>query len=308
MAISSDILDKLSQKYKTSSINVMKRQLKMVMGDVEVNYETLTGKIAHYCDHIEKMKYKNSKIYFQALFNVLSCINYDPYEYKLLESKLCKHRKICGEKREEKKQNLERLDNNLLMDFVISKRKHWEEQCNKQPSNKVFALNWLIASFYSDFEFAPKRPSDLIGIKYEDIEKTRIIEYECSKTGGKYVSKPLSDNIWCAVTHSRKLTHSPYLFFNIKMDSMMDTDNLRKRLYVVFDDKVNVQYLRTLWASYKYSKTKHPKEYLNHSYELNHTITTHLNDYVGEYPETEEVVVINGNKFKRMTVYVPIPS
>ena len=296
------ILAKLSHM-KQSTINVRGRQLKM-LGFSSIDENTLKGKIENAIETIESRNLANKKVYYHALLTVYKVSNHDNKELEYLEEKTLEAGKTTDKEREIKKENKYNESFNITWEQLKNTYYKLEKQCEEYPQNYNLARQWLLCALYSDNEFGPKRPVDIVNLKWDSIKENKI-NFTAIKNGFEYTSKPLSEYIFKPLIHIKKFNKGKHVFTSDKglkyeVDSLNKTV-LKKMLNTTFQE------LRQLYASYMYSLKPSPKELMRHAYELNHSLIVHIEDYVREYNEDyHEIQVLGKYRFKKITKYIMV--
>ena len=282
---------KLLQTKKPSTIMTYTKQLKC-LGLSSVDESNLKGHIQQYIDTLESKGYKNSKCYVNALLRTYECVDYDTDEINLLKHQYENHCNTSDAKRQQKKDDFDYFF--LSWRDLQHRYEYWRNMCKHYPTRDNYTC-WLLCALYSDEHFGAKRSIDIVNLTRNSI-KGNCIEFTACKNNFQYKSQPLSNHILEPLNFVLN-SHSKQTVLLTPSGCKFSTDYFRKRFRLVMgEDGVNTQYIRQLWASWKYSKRPSAKELMNHCYELNHSADKHLSDYVQEY---RTIKVIKTLKFKR---------
>lgn len=299
--ISPAIKKVMMKTLKESSINTYLRQLKC-LGLSEVTLASLKGNIANILNPDTLNKYANSKIYVNALLNVYKCVDYDEEEMSFLKAQFDSYATKSDNHRKQKKEESQAIgyfhfDWEDLQDCY----EYWQEQYASDHTTKSLT-NWFITALYSDEQFGAKRPVDICNLRREHIIDNKIV-FTSQKNQFKYESLPLSKHILEPLTELL-LRNKKQTLILTPNSTKYAPDNFYRRLkQVLRTDDANAQYLRRLWASYKYDQKPSISELRRQAYELTHEIGTHCNDYVQDYRVFQ---IIKTMTFRKTTKYIRV--
>ena len=277
---------------------MFKRQLRC-LGLTDISEATLKGNIASILNEEILSQYSNPKIYVNALLNCYKCVKYDEDEMSYLKQQFEKYAIKSDTQRKQKKQESDVIDY-FYYDWGDLQEccQKWKAEYHRFKTHSAL-VNWCLIALYSDEEFGAKRPIDICHLSKHSIKDNKI-HFTAKKNGFKYESHPLSEHILEPLTlllEKNSLVNSPNLLITQKFFKFTP-ENLHHRLKQVLGrEDVNFQYLRRLWASYKYNRHPSAKELLNQRYELNHEANTHLTDYVQDY---KTFVIVKTIRFKKV--------
>jgi integrase len=267
--------------YKKNSIQTYKKILK-VIGLEDATEEDLKGKIPDIINKIKAGKYKNDKVYYNAVYLIYNLCNFDKNEMDLVKIEY---------KKSNKKNDIERRDSKIeykserfkyTLSDVQKVREKYKELYNKNKK-PIDAVNYLLASLSCDDNFGPKRMVDLMNLKWSNVDiENRQIKFTAEKNDFKYTSKELSDDIFNPLELLYYLKLNKEYVLVTKKNEPFGRQNISKRFKQIFKDLpgLNSQNIRSLWASEKYAKSNKIKDVLEHAYELNHTIQSHYSSYL----------------------------
>ena len=300
MILTNQIFLKLAEKFSANSINIWSRTLKAI-GMSEVSQDTLKGHIKELIEAIKAKNYKSNKPYINALRNCYLCVDYDEDELKYLlsEWELACDTSDKSRKQDKDKQREEHTGFDIRWDDIQEEHEKIEARTGKNVYIHSDAIDWLVSALYSDEDFGIKRCIDIINLKRENIVDNKIV-FKSQKNKFVYESKTLSNRILEPLKFVLDNTTSEYIITNNKRQKI-SSESMTYKLNKLFG--CSCQYLRRLWASYHYAIQPTAQQLIRQAYELNHSIDTHLNDYVLAY-DKRDYKVLGVYRFKKVHSYV----
>lgn len=282
--------DFIDSKFKTDkSRAVVKRRIKMAFSCYTDNLNEYNC-CKYITDVIDKITSENKKSKKNLFNDVRHIYKVCPQHKGNILSQLDTCCLSAGNeervKRKEKQQSNTTLSKAFLWQDLMAARARALANYEAEPT-KTRARDAIILGLYSSPDFGPKRQSDLVDIKPKFVlgEAVPEVTYKSKKNEFDYSGKipQYILDIW-----AKHFNKGDYLIQYRGQKTPVTSEYINKRLKRLTKfDAINVQYVRKLWATFRFLQQGDPKSIQRHAYELNHNMGVHMSDYCVSLPLTK---------------------
>ena len=187
----------------------------------------------------------------------------------------------------EQKLKPDRENNRISFDEVKDKVNELYNTLNKEKSKENY-INYLLVGLMSGI-FTPPRRSEWAYVKIKDYN-TKEDNYYCKgkfifnkyKTFKKYGQQILDapKELKSVINKWLKLNDSEYFFYNVNTGKPFTNSILCRRLYSIFNKKISVDQLRSIFLSDKYKDLPALKNMEDTATKMGNSIETQFNNYI----------------------------